>query len=91
VSPGQKLRLSGYGYQTCHDTNHQPPARSFHHLAIIVIQGSSRTVLAHVSARPPEGTFDIAVQLPATLHPGNATVRTSLMIETPLRLTVRAG
>jgi len=63
VSPGQKLRLSGYGYQTCHDTNHQPPARSFHHLAIIVIQGSSRTVLAHVSARPPEGTFDIAVQL----------------------------
>ena len=90
VSPGQELRIYGYRYETCHDTNHQPPSRPFRHLAILVIQGTSRDPLATVNARQPGGTFDVTVRLPASMHPGAATIRSSLAIEVPLRLMVRA-
>jgi hypothetical protein len=92
VSPGQKLRIYGYWYQTCHDTNHQPPSRAVRHLTIFIVQDHSREALASATARQPGGTFNVIVHLPASLHPGRATVRTSLhMIETALRLQVRAG
>lgn len=90
VSPGQELQLHGYWFQTCHDTNHQPASRPFQHIAIILVQGSTRRVLADVSAHQPGGTFGITVRLPATLHPGDATLRTSLRMAAPLRLRVRA-
>ena len=90
VSPGQELWIYGYWYETCHDTNHQPPSRPFRHLAILVIQGPSRDPLATVNARQPGGTFDVTVRLPASMHPGAATIRSSLAIEVPLRLMVRA-
>lgn len=86
VSPGQKLRLSGYGYQTCHDTNHQPQSRPFLHLLIFIDQDHTRTALATVDARGRGGTFDVVIRLPASLHRGAATVRTSLRFDTPLRL-----
>jgi hypothetical protein len=90
VSAGQRLWVYGSGYQTCHDTNMQPPARPYRHLMIFVVQGGTRTLLATVSARPPDGTFQVAVRLPATLRRGAATVRTSLpMPELPVRLNVR--
>jgi hypothetical protein len=90
VSAGQRLWVDGYGYQTCHDTNMQPAARPYRHLMIFVVQGGTRTLLATVSARPPDGTFQLAVRLPPTLHRGAATVRTSLhALELPLRLNVR--
>ena len=89
VTPGEKLRIYGYWYQTCHDTNHQPPSRPFRHLTIFIIQGHSREPVATVDARQPGGTFDVVARLPASLHPGTATVRTSLMNEVPLRLRVK--
>lgn len=92
VAPGQKLRIYGYWYQTCHDTNHQPPSRPSRHLTIFIVQDHSRAVLAAATAQQPGGTFNVMLRLPVSLHPGPATVRTSLhMIETPLRLQVRAG
>jgi hypothetical protein len=90
VSPGQALHIYGFWFQTCHDTNHQPRARPFRHLLLLALQGKARNVLARVSAQQPGGTFAITVRIPTGLHPGTATVRTSLMIEVPLRLTVRA-
>ena len=89
VSPGQRLRIHGYWYQTCHDTNHQPLARPFRHLTIFIFQGRSREPVATVDASQPGGAFDVVVRLPASLHRGTAAVRTSLMIEAPLRLRVR--
>ena len=90
VSPGQELRIYGYRYETCHDTNHQPPSRPFRHLTIFVIQGRSRDPLTTVDALERGGTFAVTVRLPASLHPGAATVRTSAAVEVPLRLAVRA-
>jgi hypothetical protein len=89
VAPGGNLWIYGYWYQTCHDTNHQPVSRPFRHLTIFIIQGHSREPVATVDARQPGGTFDVVARLPASLHPGTATVRTSLMNEAPLLLRVR--
>jgi hypothetical protein len=88
VTPGQHLRLLGYWYQACHDTNHQAAA-AFLRLTIVVSQGRSRTDLATIGARQPGGTFDVQIYLPTTLHPGLATVQTLKKIEPPLRLVVR--
>lgn len=90
VSPGQKLRIYGYGYQTCHDTNHQPPSQPFRHLTIFVIQGRSRAAVATADARQPGGRFDVVVRMPRSLHSGAATVRISRLMEAPLRLRVQA-
>lgn len=92
VSPGQELRIYGYFFETCHDTNNQPPPRPFKHLTVIVTQSHKQETLAVVSARQPGGTFSIRVRLPADLHPGSATVRTSGGApENPLRLEIRAS
>lgn len=89
VSPGQQLRIYGYGYQTCHDTNHEPPASPFTDLTVYVTQGHSRQVLAEVSAHHPVGIFTIAVRLPSDLRPGPATVDTSQPVESPLYIEIR--
>jgi hypothetical protein len=89
VSPGQTLRIYGYGYETCHDTNHQPPASAFTGLTVLVIQGHSQHALATVSARTPRGTFAITVHLPSELRSGPATIRTSQQVEEPIHLQVR--
>lgn len=88
VSPGQTLRVYGYGYQTCHDTNHQPPASPFSGLKVFVTQGHNRQTLGLVSAQQ-HGDFSTAVHLPAGLRPGPATVDTSYAGDVPLHLQVR--
>lgn len=90
VSPGQKLRLYGYWYQTCHDTNHEPPAHPYRQLTILVIQGHSRLAVATAHPSQRKGDFSVLVRFPASLHPGTATIRTSLMAEKPVQLRVRA-
>lgn len=88
VSPGQTLRVYGYGYQTCHDTNHQPTASPFAGLTVFVTQGHNQQPLATVSARE-HGDFSTAVHLPANLRPGPATVDTSFGGDVPVHLQVR--
>ena len=89
VSPGQKLRLYGYWYMTCHDTNHQPASRPYRHLTIFVIQGQRRHALTVVRAGQREGDFSATIRIPPGLQPGPAMIRTSLMAELPLRLRVQ--
>jgi hypothetical protein len=88
VAPGQKLRLYGYWYMTCHDTNHEPPSHPLRHLTVFAIQGHARHALATVQASGRDGDFAIVVRLPAGLHPGRAVIRTSLMAEQPVPLRV---
>ena len=89
ISPGQTLRIYGYGYETCYGPNHEPPDSPFTDLTVHVTQGHSRQVLAEVSAHHPVGTFTIAVRLPSDLRPGPATVGTSQPVESPLYIQVR--
>jgi hypothetical protein len=87
VSPGQQLRIYGYGYQTARCTNHDPPARPFTDLTVFVTQGHRQQALATVSATPG-GTFVVTVRLPAGLGAGPATVETSQPVESSLHLHV---
>lgn len=89
VSPGQMLRVYGHGYQSCHDTNHQPPASPFSNLEVFITQGHNRQTLATVSAHHPHGDFSTAIHLPANLRTGPATVDTSYAGDVPLYLEVR--
>ncbi|HYK28219.1 MAG TPA: hypothetical protein VEV61_09650 [Streptosporangiaceae bacterium] len=89
VSPGAHIRLRGFRYETCHDTNHQAPAHAMQRLTILLVQGKSQTMLGTIGAREPGGTFDITVWLPTNMRPGPATLQTSKKLEAPLRLDVR--
>ena len=89
VGRGQRLRLYGYWYLTCHDTNNGPPSHPFRHLTIFAIQGHARLALATVQASGRDGDFAIVVRLPPGLHRGNAVIRTSPMAEQPVPLRVR--
>lgn len=87
VSPGQMLRVNGYGYATCHDTNQQPPASPFSHLEVLVVQGHRRFPVATLSPRQ-DGSFQVAIRMPAGLRPGTATVSTSQAGERPLTVHI---
>lgn len=89
VSPGQKLRVYGYWYMTCNDTNHQPASRPYRHITIFVVQGQVRHALTVVRAGQRQGDFSATVRIPPGLQPGPATIRTSLQAELPLRLRVQ--
>jgi hypothetical protein len=89
VTPGQKLRLYGYWYMTCDDTNPGPASHPFRQLTILVIQGHARHALATVQASGRDGDFSIVVRLPAGLRRGRAVIRTSLLAEQPVPLRVR--
>ena len=89
VSPGQQLRIYGYGYRTARCTNHDPPARPFTDLKVFVTQGHRQQALATVSASQPGGTFAVTVGLPADLEAGPATVETSQPVESSLHIHVR--
>ena len=78
ASPGQTLRIYGYGYQTCHDTNHEPLSRPLTQLTVFVVQGHIRQAVATVSASHPYGDFAATIHLPPDLRPGPATIETSL-------------
>jgi hypothetical protein len=88
VSPGQELRIYGYGYRTARCTNLQPPGRPFTGLTVFVTQGDREQALATVSAREPGGIFDVTVRLPANLRAGPATVKTSQPVERSLHIQV---
>lgn len=90
AAPGQELRIYGFGYATCHDTNHQAPSRPFKHLAVLITQGHTKQTLAYASPSVPGGTFKVTIHLPGNLRKGSATLHTTSQVpEEPLQLNIR--
>src|SRR5579875_2490833 len=79
-SAAARLRVSGYVYQTCHGTNHEPPASLIPGLGVVVTQGHNRPGSGHgvspPSVRRPFRPFACPLTCDPVPQPSALPVRT---------------